>query len=223
MQTFYTKFIIIATCDIHSCQFRQHLWYLSSTSTVHFSPHLLERLRHNSFHSFGSPGLDGWDHTIDWQNPPGWQISSNICLHVTMFIDMNERLVGYNDIFLYLSASVLIRARRSKRQCDFQNWLRIRNPSKRDFGQFQPAKSINFTNFISLLSIWTAYQNPPPKISQAWIPLPKNQGPRHRLLPSSWARIISSNEPNKALKAIRSNAKTWISRGWALKFLKKHI
>lgn len=54
------------------------------------------------------------DHTIGWQNP-GWQISSNICLHVTMLIDMNERLVGYNDIFLYLSASVLIRARRSKR------------------------------------------------------------------------------------------------------------
>ena len=139
-----------------------------------------------------------------------------------MFIDMNGRLVGYNDILLYLSASVLIRARRTKRQCDFQNWLRIRNPSKWDFGQFQPAKSTKFTNFISLLSIRTASQNPP-KISQARIPFPKNQGPRHRLLPSSWARIISSNEPNKALKAIRSNAKTWISRGWALKFLKKHI
>lgn len=93
-----TKFIIIATCDIHSWQFRQHflsnLWYLSSTSTVHFSPHLLERLCHNSFHSFSSPGLDSSDHTIGWQNTTGVADFQQY-LFACYYVHRYEREIGW--------------------------------------------------------------------------------------------------------------------------------
>lgn len=161
----YTKFIIIATCDIHSWQFRQHflsnLWYLSSTSTVHFSPDLLERLRHNSFHSFGRPGLGSSDHTIGWQNTTG-VADFQQCLFACYYVHRYEREIGWIQRYFPLPLCKCVDTCKKKQEAMwFSKLAPNQKPLKVGFWTIQPAKSTNFTNFISLLSIWTASQNPP--------------------------------------------------------------